>query len=272
MSTIAIRDSAAGRPFLAGSAKAATPVHGASGAMLDQVELKRFQLLARLTGLLFLITYATSIPPFVLFYVPAHSDLAFILGGGFDLGVSWGAFLELLLILANIGSALTLYPVLKRRFEVLSLGFVAARIIESVFIAVGIVAMIALNTLRLNAGAAGADEASLLVAGQSLLAIHDWTFNLGPGVVVGVGNGLILGMMMWKTRLLPRAMSILGLIGGPALLLAGTAIVFGVIEAGSAWQMIATVPEFFWELSLGIWLLVWGFNPAALTAVNERRP
>jgi hypothetical protein len=90
--------------------------------------------------------------------------------------------------------------------------------------------------------------------------------------VVGVGNGLILGWMMWKTRLLPRAMSILGLIGGPALLLAGIAIVFGVIEAGSTWQIIATVPEFFWELSLGIWLLVWGFNPAALAALDERQP
>ena len=269
MSTIAASNPVADRSFLAGRQRDAAPAFGASGAMLDQDELRRFQLLARLTGLLFLITYATSIPPFVLFYAPAHSDLAFILGGGFDLGVSWGASLELLLILANIGSALTLYPVLRRRFEVLSLGFVAARITESAFIAVGIIAMMALNTLRLNAGAA--DEASLLVAGQSLLAIHDWTFNLGPGVVVGVGNGLILGTMMWRTRLVPRVMSILGLIGGPALLVAGTAVLFGVIEAGSTVQLIATIPEFFWELSFGIWLLVWGFNPAVLAALNERQ-
>lgn len=151
---------------------------------------------------------------------------------------------------------------LRRRFEVLSLGFVAARIIESLIIAVGIVAMLALNTLRLHAG--DADEASLLVVGQSLVAIHDWTFNLGSGVVVGVGNGLILGWMLWRTRLVPRAMSVLGLIGGPTLLLAGIAIVFGLIEAGSTAQIIATIPEFFWELSLGLWLLVKGFNPTAL--------
>ena len=87
-----------------------------------------------------------------------------------------------------------------------------------------------------------------------------------------VGNGLILGYMMWKTRLVPRAMSILGLIGGPALLVAGTAMLFGVIEVGSTAQVIATIPEFFWELSFGIWLLIWGFNPAALAALNERRP
>ncbi|WP_210528547.1 DUF4386 domain-containing protein [Rubellimicrobium arenae] len=226
--------------------------------------------MARLTGLLFLITYATSIPAALSLYVPALSDPTFILGGGFDRGVSWGAFLELILIIANIGSALALYPVLRRRFEVLSLGFVAARITESVFIAVGIITMLALNTLRLEAG--DADEASLLVVGQSLVAIHDWTFNLGPGVVVGVGNGLILGWMLWRTRLVPRAMSVLGLIGGPALLLAGISIVFGLIEAGSTAQIIATIPEFFWELSLGIWLLVKGFSPTALAALHEPRP
>ena len=110
---------------------------------------------------------------------------------------------------------------------------------------------------------------SLTVAGQALVAIHDWTFRLGPGVVVGVGNGLILGYLMWKTRLVPRFLSILGLIGGPALLLAGGAVVLGIIEAGSTWQIIATVPEFFWELLLGLWLLIKGFNPAALAAMGE---
>lgn len=238
---------------------------GAAGTRQD--ELAQDQRLARLTGLLFLVTYATSIPAALSFYVPALSDPAFVLGGGFDRSVSWGAFLELLLIVANIGSALTLYPVLRRRFEVLSLGFVAARVTESVFIAVGIVALLALNTLRLHAG--DADQASLVVAGQSLVAVHDWTFRLGPGFVVGVGNGLILGWMMWKTRLAPRAMSLLGLIGGPALLIAGVAMVFGAIEVGSTAQIIATVPEFFWELSLGIWLLVKGFDPAATAALNK---
>lgn len=232
-----------------------------------QVRLAEDQRLARLTGLLFLITYATSIPAALSFYMPALSDPAFVLAGGFDRGVSWGALLELLLILANIGAALTLYPVLRRRFEVLSLGYVAARITESVFIALGIVALMALNTLRLNAG--GADEVSLVVAGRSLVAVHDWTFRLGPGVVVGVGNGLILGWMMWRTRLVPRAISVLGLIGGPALLIAGAAMVFGAIELGSTAQIVATIPEFFWKLSLGLWLLVKGFNPAVLAALDE---
>jgi hypothetical protein len=243
-----------------------TAARFAAATRVDQTDT---QLLARLTGLFFLITYATSIPPYVSMYVPALSDPAFVLGGGFDQVVSWGALLELVLIFANIATALTLYPVLKRRFPVLSLGFVTARLTESAFIGIGIIAVLALNTLRLHGVTAGADAAGLVAAGQSLVAVHDWTFRLGPGVVVGIGNGLILGYMMWTTRLVPRALSILGLIGGPALLAAGTAVVLGAIEAGSTWQVVATVPEFFWELSLGIWLLVRGFTPSAVTALER---
>ena len=110
---------------------------------------RRAQRLARLTGVLFLVTYATSIPPFVLYYVPAVSDPAFVLGGSYDRGIAIGAFLELLLIAANLGTALALYPILRWRHPVLSLGFVATRTVECVFIAIGIVALLALNTLRL---------------------------------------------------------------------------------------------------------------------------
>lgn len=225
------------------------------------------QLLARLTGVLFLITYAASIPPVASFYVSALHDPAYILGTGIDLGISWGALLELLLIVANIGTAVVLFPVLKRLSEVLALSFVAARIMESVFIGVGILPLLALGALRLAPG--GADDATLLTLGQALVSIHDWTFLLGPGTVVGVGNGLILGYLMFKSRLVPRAMAVLGLIGGPALLAASAAILFGAIEPGSMWQMIATIPEFFWELSLGLWLVVKGFNPAAVAALER---
>jgi hypothetical protein len=218
---------------------------------------------------MFIVTYATSIPPVLSLYVPALNDPAFVLDGGFDANVSWGALLEILLIISNIATAVALYPVLRRRFPVLSLGFVAARLTESGFIAVGIVALLALNTLRLQAGDVNPDV--LTVVGQALVAIHDWTFRLGPGVVVGVGNGLILGYMMWKTRLVPRFLSILGLIGGPALLIAGAAVLFGILEVGSVPQMLATLPEFLWELFLGVWLLVRGFNPSALSALDARQ-
>jgi hypothetical protein len=227
------------------------------------------QFLGRLTGLMFIVTFATSIPPVLTFYVPALTDPAFVLGGGFDMNLSWGALFELMLIISNVATALALYPVLRRRFPVLSLGFVAARLVESGFIAVGIVALMALNTLRLHAGDASPD--ALVAVGWALVAIHDWTFRLGPGVVVGIGNGLILGYMMWRARLVPRFLSIFGLIGGPALLAGGTAMLFGLIEVGSIPQALATLPEFVWELSLGVWLLVRGFNPTALNALDSGR-
>jgi len=238
-----------------------------AGGDTARKSLDRMQRLARLTGLLFIITFATSIPPFVYFYAGALGDPDFILQGGFDRGLAIGALLELLLIAANIGTALTLYPVLKKRSDVMAIGYVTARLTECGFIAVGIIALMALNTMRMNAGAA--DQATLVVAGQALVAIHDWTFRLGPGVVVGVGNGLILGYMMWNTCLVPRAMSILGLIGGPALLIAGVAVLLGYTEAGSTFQAVATISEFFWELSLGLWLLVKGFDVKALTDLEN---
>lgn len=241
----------------------------APAAVSERSVTKDTQLLGRLTGLFFLLTYATSIPPVLTLYVPALSDPTFVLGGPFDAGVSWGAILELLLIAANIATALTIYPVLKRRFPVLSLAFVSARIMESAFIAIGIVAVLALGTLRVKAGSA--DQDALMVVGQALVAIHDWTFKVGPGIVVGVGNGIILGYMMWKTRLVPRFLSGLGLIGGPALLASSTAILLGYTEVGSTLQSVCVAPEFFWELLLGIWLLVRGFNPAALAALDARQ-
>lgn len=240
-------------------------------SLADPLSPQQAQRLARLTGLLFLITYAASIPPVLSFYAPALSDPAFILGGSLDAGISWGALFEMVLIAANVGTALTLLPILKRQSEVLAQGFLSARLMESSFIAVGIIALLALNTLR--ASPSGADEMTRMAIGQALVATHDWTFRLGPGVVVGVGNGLILGTLMWKTRLVPRGLSILGLIGGPALLVAGVAVIFGVIEIASLPQIIATIPEFFWELGLGLWLLIRGVDPQALDRLlNRPRP
>jgi hypothetical protein len=225
------------------------------------------------TGVLFLITYLTSIPAFFVFYAPVLKDPGYITGAGPDTGVLLGAFLELLLIIANIGTAVALFPVLKRHNEVLALGYVTARIVESAFIAVGILSLVTVVTLRQHA--AGADAASLTVVGQALVAIHDWTFLLGPNFVVGVGNGLILGYMMYRSGLVPRPMALLGLIGGPLVCASGIAVLLGVLEQGGVEQSLAAMPEFFWELSLGIYLTVKGFRPSAAaseparTATNE---
>jgi Domain of unknown function (DUF4386) len=229
------------------------------------VQINHPQTIARVTGVLFLITYITSIPAFFVLYAPVLDDPRYIVGAGADTSVSFGAFLELVLIIANIGTAVVLFPILKRVNEILALGYVTARVVECTFIAVGFLSLLTVVTLRQEA--TGADAGSLVAVGQSLVALHGWTFVLGPGFVVGVGNGLMLGYLMYKSRLVPRGMAMLGLIGGPLIIASGAAVVLGVLEAGGALQTIAALPEFLWELSLGIWLIVRGFNPSALASL-----
>jgi Domain of unknown function (DUF4386) len=226
------------------------------------------QKIARLTGVLFVITYIASIPPVLFLYGPLLEDPRYILGGGAaDSGASVGALLELILIIANIGTAVVLYPVVKRVNEILALGFVTARVVESAFIAVGTLSVLSLMTLRQEA-AAGADAGSLIAVGQSLVTLHYWTFLLGPGFVVGVGNGLILGYLMYRSGLVPRGMAVLGLIAGPVLLARFVGILFGVFEPMSVLGGLMVVPEFIWELGLGIWLIVKGFNPSAVASLS----
>jgi hypothetical protein len=226
------------------------------------------QTLARVTGVLFLVTYITSIPALFVFYAPVLNDPGYITGPGPDTSVLLGAFLEVLLIIANIGTAVALFPILKRHNEVLALGYVTARLVESGFIAVGILSLV--TVVRLRQEAAGADAASLAVVGQALVAIHDWTFLLGPGFVVGVGNGLMLGYLMYRSGLVPRPLAWLGLIGGPLLCASGIAVLFGLLEQGGVEHNLAALPEFLWELALGIYLTVKGFRPSAAASEPGR--
>lgn len=227
---------------------------------------------AYVVGVLFVITYITSIAAKFSLYPPFLDNADYILGSGEDTKVLWGAVAEMVLIFANIGTAVALYPVLKRRFPALSLGFVTARVMESVFIAVGILAVLTLVTMRQDfSGATGAEGTALATVGHTLVTLQEWTFNLGPGVVVGVGNGIILGYMMYRTGLVPRAMAMLGLVGGPLIVLSGTAVILGIIEAGSAVHNLAVIPEFLWELSFGVYLIVKGFRPSAVTDESSTR-
>ena len=187
---------------------------------------------ALIVGVLFVITYVTSIAAKFGFYSPLADNVDYIVNGEQETRVLWGALAEMLLIVANIGSAVALYPVVRRHFPALSLGFVTARVMESVFIGVGVLAV--LTTVTMRQDFAGADGAALAPVGDALTALWEWTFILGPGFVVGIGNGMLLGYMMYRTGLVPRGMAMLGLVGGPLIVLSGTAILFGVIEAGSA--------------------------------------
>jgi hypothetical protein len=169
------------------------------------------QTIARVTGVLFLITFITSIPAAFVFYAPVLDDPRYIVGAGADTSVQWGAFLELILIIANIGPAVVLFPILKRQNEILALGYVTARLVECAFIAVGILSLLSVVTLRQEA--AGADVASLVAVGKSLVALHGWTFLLGPGFCAGLGNGLMLGYLMYRSALVPDHCGGQGLLG-----------------------------------------------------------
>jgi hypothetical protein len=229
------------------------------GAQVDSTRRTAF-----VAGVLFLITYVTAIPAAFLLYPPVLDDANYIVGAGADARVAFGALLEVLLIIANVGTAVVLFPILKRQNEALALGYVSARLVECTFIAIGIVSLLAIVMLRQDLAETGGDSGSFVTVGRSLVAIHDWMFLLGPGFVVGVGNGLILGYLMYRSGLVPRGMAMLGLIAGAVLCAAGIAVLFDVIEPGSAPQVIASAPEFVWELALGIYLTFKGFKPAPI--------
>jgi len=178
-----------------------------------------------------------------------------------------GGFLELIVALAGIGTAVTLYPVVKRQNEGVALGFVAARLLEAAMIFTGVLSLLSLVTLRHDlAGAAGANAAALVTTGASHVAVYNWTFLLGQTLMPCI-NALLLGSLMYRSRLVPRIIPVLGLIGAPLLIIAVITTLFGgSIGHVSAFAAIATIPVALWELSLGVWLVVKGFRPSPITA------
>src|SRR5215211_3165556 len=182
---------------------------------------------ARVFGVLFLITFVTSIGALALFQSVLDVPAGYIAGDGKDGQIYLGAFLELLLVISNVGTAVVLYPIVRRQNELLAIGYVAARIIECVFLAGGIIFVLGVVSLRQDSP----DAADLAV---SLAQLKDWTFLFGPGLVVPFGNGLILGYLMYRSGLVPRRMTWLGLIGGPLLLIGQIGVLFDLWEPTSA--------------------------------------
>jgi Domain of unknown function (DUF4386) len=216
---------------------------------------------ARVFGVLYLITFVTSIAAALLYQPVLDHPVGYITGAGHDKQILLGALLELLLIIANIGTAVVIVPIMRRLNEELAIGYVTARLIECTFILVGIVSVLGIITLRNQV--AGASEGTVA---YTLAAMKDWTFLLGPGWVVGWGNGLILGYLMYRSQLVPRRAAWLGLIGGPLIILSGTAIMLGGNDPSNtlhSLQAVATAPEFAWELFLGLYCTFKGFRQSS---------
>lgn len=208
-------------------------------------------------GVLFILTFITSIWA-VFAYGPVLTDPNYVTGAGADGGVFLGAFLEFFLIITNIGCAVVLFPLVKRQNEVLALGYVTARIVECTFILLGLISLLAVVTLR--QGAATADAGALTTVGTALVGIHNWTFLLGPGIADGIGTGLMLGWVLYRSGLVSRRMALFGVIGGPMLAAGGFAVLLGIIPQFGTVQGILTIPEIIWEAFLGLYLTFHGFK------------
>jgi hypothetical protein len=232
---------------------------------------------ARTFGWLFIATFITSIGA-RLFFVnglgASWNDMRFIPGAGSETSMYFGAILEFGVIATNIATAVVLYPIVKRLSESVALGYVTARIAESAFILVGLISIISVvSVMDALAGAGGAEATALATQGSSLVSTYEWTFLFGPGLVVGFGNGLMLGYLMYKSGLVPRRMAMLGLIGGPMLIASFVMILFGVYENGSGPAFLMALPEIAWEASLGIYAAWKGFRPSPITrTIDIREP
>jgi hypothetical protein len=227
--------------------------------------------LAIAAGVFFLITHVTSVGARFL-YGPILSDPDYIVGSGPDTQVQLGALFDVILAMANIGTGVALYPVVRRWNEAGALGYACLRTLEASIIAVGVVPLLAVVTVRQQlAGAAGADTATLVTLGSALVQFYEWTFLVGPGLVVPF-HTVLMAFLLYRSRLVARFIPVLGLIGGPLVLAVNTALVFGIIEDLSGLVGALVIPIFAWEVSLALWLIVKGFNTsrvASLSAVTE---
>ena len=216
-------------------------------------------------GILYLITFVSM--PTLALYQGVHHQADFVLGAGSDTGVLWAALSEVVVAVAGIGTAVVLFPVAKRQSETAALGFVTSRVVEACLIIVGVVSVLSIVTLRHDvAGTAGADRASLVTTGHTLAAVYDNAFLLSQSLAP-VFNALCLGYVMYRSGLVPRILPTLGLIGAPLLLASDLAIFFGVIDRTAPIVALATIPIAVWEFSLGVYLTVKGFRPAAVAAL-----
>ena len=222
---------------------------------------------ARAAGILYLLTFVSM--PTLALYQHVRQQPDFVLGSGGTTGVLWGALSEVVVAFACIGTAVVLFPVAKQQSETAAMGFVASRVMEGTLIVVGVVSVLTMTTLRQSA--AVADPAALLVTGRALSAAYDWTFLLSQSLLPVV-NALCLGTVLYRSGLVPRILPLIGLIGAPLLLLSDIAIFFGLLDRTSPWVLLGARPIAVWEFSLGVYLVVKGFRPAAVATLYARPP
>ncbi|MDM7854964.1 DUF4386 domain-containing protein [Cellulomonas alba] len=228
---------------------------------------------ARTAGALYLLTFVASIPAVALLQ-PALDGPAYVAGAGQDTRVLLGGLLDVVNAVACIGTAVVLFPVLRRWSEARALGFVASRVMEAAIILTGVASILAVVTLRQQVASGDLGVASVQGVAAGLVEVRDWTFLLGPGLVPAV-NAALFGSVLLQSRLVPRWIPMTGLVGAPLLAASAVATVLGANEQSSALSAVLTLPIFVWELSVGLWMLVKGFRdvePPASGPVGDDAP
>jgi Domain of unknown function (DUF4386) len=216
---------------------------------------------ALVVGVFYLLTFV-SIP--TLFLYGAVKGANYIIGPGPDTAVIVGGILEIIVALAGIGTAVTLFPVVKRQNEGVALGFVGSRVLEAAAIFAGVACLLSVVTLRQAGAGAGA-----LVAGQALVALYDRTFLLSQSFIPAV-NALLLGSLLYQSRLVPRVLPLLGFIGAALLVASDIGVLFNLWGQMSSVAALAALPIAIWEFSLGVWLVVKGFQPSPILSSDTR--
>lgn len=213
---------------------------------------------ARTAGIFYLLTFVSSIPALILI-APVLNNADYVTSAGQDTRVLWGCLLDSVNALTAVGSAVALYPVVKRQNQSMALGFVTSRLVEAAVVMIGVVSLLAVVTMRQDF--TGGDATSLTVTANALVDLRNWTFLFGPGLMP-VFNAVLLGTLLYRSRLVPRIIPTVGLIGAPLLFAAFIATVFGVIDQVSSVAFFLTLPIAAWEFSVGVWMTVKGFTPS----------
>jgi hypothetical protein len=217
-----------------------------------------YRKIAIAAGVFYLITHVTSIGAAAL-YTPILSSSAFITGDGMVTPVLIGVLFEVILAMANIGTAVALFPVMKRWGEGIALGYVGLRTLEAAVIAVGVIPMLVIVWLRHTAAA---DPATLVSLGSAFVWIYKGTLLVGPGFICSI-NTVLMATLMYRSRLVPRFIPILGLIGGPLIFVFTTIRIFNLYDQLPTWVAVAVIPIFAWEVSLALYLIIRGFRLSA---------
>ncbi|MEV0132099.1 DUF4386 domain-containing protein [Dactylosporangium sp. NPDC050688] len=224
---------------------------------IDRTPTSPLRRTALVAGGFYVLTFV-SIPTVALYGRVRDDD--YLRGSGPDTAVVTGGILEMIVALACIGTAVALYPVLKRQGPARALGFVGTRVLEAGAILIGVGSLMTLVTLR-RAGAGPEDEA----VGHALVAFYDSVFLLSQGFIPAV-NAVLLGSLLYQSRLVPRILPLLGLVGAPLLVASDVGTLFGAWDRLSPVAAVAALPIAVWEFSLGVYLIVKGFRPAPITS------